>query len=61
MIEALIKWVPLILPEVVLVAAACVLFLGATVRTSRNLWGSVALAVLAAAGVVAWWGPRPTT
>lgn len=39
-----------LVPETILVAAACVLFLGSTVRASRNLWGIVALAAIAAAG-----------
>lgn len=38
-------------PETILVAAACVLFLGSTVQSSRNLWGTVALAAIAAAGL----------
>lgn len=40
----------LIVPEVVLILAACVLFLGGTFRASRNLWGCAALVALAAAG-----------
>jgi NADH-quinone oxidoreductase subunit N len=57
--EALTNWVPLVLPEIILLAAACTLFLGGTFRTSRTLWGSVALAALAAAALAAWLGPRP--
>jgi NADH-quinone oxidoreductase subunit N len=58
--DALVNWVPLVLPEIVLAAAACVLFLGSTFRPDRNLWGGVALASLAAAALVAWLGPRPS-
>jgi NADH-quinone oxidoreductase subunit N len=57
--DALIDWVPLVLPEILLVAAACVLFLGGTFRPDRHLWGGVALASLAAAALAAWLGPRP--
>ncbi len=41
---------PRLLPELVLLAAACVLFLGGTFRRSRHVWGGVALLGLAAAG-----------
>jgi NADH-quinone oxidoreductase subunit N len=58
--EALLSWVPLVLPEILLTAAACVLFLGSTFRADRNLWGGVALASLAAAALVAVRGPRPS-
>jgi NADH-quinone oxidoreductase subunit N len=57
--DPLIDWVPLVLPELLLTAAACALFLGGTIRADRNLWGAVALASLAAAALVAWLGPRP--
>ncbi len=57
--EVLVNWVPLVLPEILLVAAACVLFLGGTFRADRNLWGTVALASLVVAGLAAWLGPRP--
>jgi NADH-quinone oxidoreductase subunit N len=58
-VDALTGWVPLLLPEILLVAAACVLFLGGTLRTGRNLWGTVALVSLIVAAVTAWLGPRP--
>jgi NADH:ubiquinone oxidoreductase subunit 2 (subunit N) len=58
--DALVNWVPLVLPEILLVAAACVLFLGSTFRPDRNLWGGVALASLAVAALVAVLGPRPS-
>jgi NADH-quinone oxidoreductase subunit N len=57
--DALTDWVPLVLPEIVLVAAACVLFLGGTFRRDRNLWGAVALFSLAVAALAAFLGPRP--
>ncbi len=60
MIEALKDWVPLVVPELLLVAAACVLFVGGTFRTDRTLWGAVALASLAVAALAAWLGPAPT-
>jgi NADH-quinone oxidoreductase subunit N len=40
------------LPEALLSVAACVLFLGGTFRANRHLWGGVALAVLAVAGLL---------
>jgi NADH-quinone oxidoreductase subunit N len=39
-------------PEMILGLAACVLFVGATFRASRRLWGSVALVALGLAGLV---------
>jgi NADH-quinone oxidoreductase subunit N len=57
--DAMVNWVPLVLPEILLVAAACVLFLGSTFRPNRNLWGGVALASLAVAALVAFLGPHP--
>jgi NADH-quinone oxidoreductase subunit N len=41
----------LIVPELILAAAACVLFLGALIKPSRQLWGSVALGALVIAGI----------
>lgn len=43
-------------PEMVLIAAACALFLGGTFRAGRHLWGTVALASLAVAALLAWTG-----
>jgi NADH-quinone oxidoreductase subunit N len=48
--HALTDWVPLVLPEAVLLVAACALFLGGTFRPNRNFWGLSALAALAVAG-----------
>jgi NADH-quinone oxidoreductase subunit N len=39
----------LIWPEAILILAACVLFLGGTFRSNRNLWGTAALVSLAIA------------
>ncbi|HEY1380762.1 MAG TPA: proton-conducting transporter membrane subunit, partial [Gemmataceae bacterium] len=51
-----------VVPEAVLLAVACVLFLGGTVRGgSRHVWGGVALAGLAAAALAALAQPRLPT
>jgi NADH-quinone oxidoreductase subunit N len=42
---------PLIVPEMILAAAACLFFLGGTFGGSRRLWAVLSLAALAAAGV----------
>jgi NADH-quinone oxidoreductase subunit N len=42
----------LIVPEMILGVAACVLILGATFRPGRHLWGGVALLSLAFAGLI---------
>ncbi len=39
-----------IVPEIVLLVGACVLFLGSAARPGRRLWATVALLILAAAG-----------
>jgi NADH-quinone oxidoreductase subunit N len=49
--EALTGFVLHLVPEVILGLMACVLFLGATFRVRRHVWGIVALTSLAAAGV----------
>jgi NADH-quinone oxidoreductase subunit N len=54
---ALVHVFPLILPEGLLVLAACVLFLGSTFRADRNLWGGVAVVALIAAGIAQWYKP----
>ena len=53
-ILALTDYLPLVLPEAVLGVVACVLFLGATWRGGRSLWGGAALVGLglAAAALV---------
>ncbi len=57
-IRALVGVFPLVVPEAVLVAAACVLFLGATFRANRHLWAAGALLALAGAGVALWFAPH---
>jgi NADH-quinone oxidoreductase subunit N len=48
-----------IVPEAVLLAVACVLFLGGTIRRgNRHVWGGVALAGLALAAIATWFGPE---
>ncbi len=51
LVTALTGYVPYLIPEMILGAAACVLFLGGTWRAHRHLWGGVALAALLAAGL----------
>ena len=46
-----------LMPEMILGAAACVLFLGGTWLTNRALWAGVTLAALIGAGCLSW----PTT
>jgi NADH-quinone oxidoreductase subunit N len=48
-----------VVPEIILVAAACVLFLGATFRADRHLWGAVSVLALLVAGIA--WGYSPQT
>jgi NADH-quinone oxidoreductase subunit N len=50
LVKALTDYVPYLGPEIVLITAACVLFLGGTWRRDRNLWGLAALVSLAVAG-----------
>ena len=47
-------------PEAILIFAACVLFLGGTFRTNRNLWGTAALVSLAIA-LIALYLQKPLT
>jgi len=46
-----------IVPEIILVAAACVVFIGGTIRAGRDLWGIAALVSLALAGAALWYSP----
>jgi NADH-quinone oxidoreductase subunit N len=46
----------LIVPEAILLVAACVLFLGSTFRADRQLWGVAALGALVIAGIALWIG-----
>jgi NADH-quinone oxidoreductase subunit N len=57
-VSALLNVYPLIAPEAVLSAGACLLFLGGTFRPGRSLWAAAALLVLAAAGTVLWLSPH---
>src|SRR5262245_34032752 len=49
----------LALPEIVLVLAACVFFVGGAFRTGRRFWAGLALLVLACAGAVLVLGGPP--
>src|SRR5260370_41411876 len=49
----------LALPEAVLLAAACAIFLGGTVKASRQLWGTVSLLALAIAALIFWNAGEP--
>jgi NADH-quinone oxidoreductase subunit N len=61
-VTALTKSFGLIIPEMVLGVAACVLFLGGTFKADRHLWAWVALVSLAGAAVAlaATWPTAPT-
>jgi NADH-quinone oxidoreductase subunit N len=59
LITALTGFFPYLIPEMILGAAACVLFIGGTIRAHRHLWGGVALASLIVAGLVLMWSPLP--
>src|SRR5581483_8715416 len=56
-VSALVNVFALMIPEIILLAVACVLFVGATFRNERNLWATVALLGLGAAGVALAWSP----
>ena len=49
----------LVVPETVLVIAACAIFLGGTVRSGRALWATAALISIAAAALALVFAPRP--
>ncbi|OAI47449.1 hypothetical protein AYO44_09455 [Planctomycetaceae bacterium SCGC AG-212-F19] len=49
----------LVLPEVVLILAACAFFVGGAFQAGRSLWGRMALLVLACAGLVLSLYPLP--
>lgn len=59
LVMALTGFVPYLVPEMILGAAACVLFIGGTLRSHRHLWGGVALAALIAAGLALILNPLP--
>ena len=50
----------LVVPEAILVAAACVLFIGSTVRGSRNLWAIAALVAIGVAVAAMAFDPAST-
>src|SRR5579884_325671 len=58
LIHALLDAFRLVIPEVVLLVGACVLFVGATYRADRHVWGVVALLFLIGAGVALALSPR---
>jgi NADH-quinone oxidoreductase subunit N len=58
-IAALLNDFPLVLPEIVLVVFAGVLFLGGAVRPNRHLWAAVALLGVVVAGLFALPNPKP--
>src|SRR3954469_21888325 len=51
-VEALTSCYRLIYPEMLLGVAACVLFLGGTVRANRHLWAAFSLLALAGAAAL---------
>lgn len=57
-VSALENSFALLVPEAILLAGACILFLGGLFRAGRSLWAVVALAALAIAGA-AWWMKLP--
>jgi NADH-quinone oxidoreductase subunit N len=57
-VAALMQAFPLIVPEIVLVLGACILFLGGTFRMDRHLWAVGSLATLTIAAVALAWSPR---
>ena len=58
-ISALVNGFGLIVPEMVLGLAACVLFVGGTFRANRHVWAALALAALVAAALALWRVPVP--
>jgi NADH-quinone oxidoreductase subunit N len=59
-VNALLNAFYLIVPEGVLVLAACLMFVGGTFRSSRHLWGVLALVALAGAGLALALVPTPS-
>ncbi len=58
-VASLLKVFPQLVPEAILALAACILFIGATVRRDRKLWGSLAVISLLASLLALWLVPRP--
>jgi NADH-quinone oxidoreductase subunit N len=48
-----------VVPEMVLGLAACIAFVGGTIRADRNLWTAFSLVALAGAGLAMWFIPPP--
>jgi NADH-quinone oxidoreductase subunit N len=59
LVAALRDFFPYLVPEIILGAAGCVLFLGGTWRANRHLWGGFALAALLLAGLALLLNPLP--
>lgn len=55
--EQLVGSLKLLVPEAILIAAACVLFVGGTIYRCRTTWSVSALIALALAFLAWWWGP----
>jgi NADH-quinone oxidoreductase subunit N len=55
--STLINVFSLMMPEIVLGGAACILFLGATFRAKRHVWATLALVALLAAAAALWCSP----
>jgi NADH-quinone oxidoreductase subunit N len=56
--SALVNVFSLMIPEIILGGAACLLFLGATFRASRHVWAALALVALLAASAALWFSPH---
>jgi NADH-quinone oxidoreductase subunit N len=59
-VSALLNAFALMIPEIILVGAACILFVGGTFRTGRHLWAAVALIALAGAAFALAESPQQT-
>lgn len=59
-VSALLNAFTLLVPESILGAAACVLFIGATFRAGRGLWASLSILALVLAGVALYYSPNPS-
>lgn len=59
-IQTIVDSVGLVMPEAVLLGAACVLFLGAAFYSDRHVWAALAAAAIVAAMGV-WWTSRDFT
>jgi NADH-quinone oxidoreductase subunit N len=57
-LKALVSAFPLLVPEAILVLAACVLFVGTTFKASGDVWAWASLLSLALAGVALFYSPH---